>query len=100
MIFLAIVTFCAAKGIDKIKAINNIGGIFTLAIAIGFTVVSFIVYALFCFETTFRCYWLSYKPEKTYPKGLIIAMVMMTALTFSCVVPLRMQVLRALTLTM
>lgn len=46
MIFLAIVTFCAAKGIDKIKAINNIGGIFTLAIAIGFTVVSFIVYAL------------------------------------------------------
>ena len=49
MIFLAIVTFCAAKGIDKIKAINNIGGIFTLAIAIGFTVVSFIVYALFAY---------------------------------------------------
>ena len=50
VIFLAIVTFCAAKEIDKIKAINNIGGIFTLAIAIGFTVVSFFVYALFALK--------------------------------------------------
>ncbi|UTH91113.1 glutamate/gamma-aminobutyrate family transporter YjeM [Lactobacillus acidophilus] len=119
VIFLAVVTFCAAKGIDKIKAINNIGGIFTLAIAIGFTVVSllvfflnhgqlaepitsqnlvhspnpsfqspiavvsFIVYALFAyggFETTSGVIDSVDKPEKTYPKGLIIAMIMMTAL--------------------
>ena len=53
VIFLAIVTFCAAKGIDKIKAINNIGGIFTLGIAIftlgiaiGFTAVSLFVFIL------------------------------------------------------
>lgn len=114
VVFLAIVTFCAAKGIDKIKAINNIGGIFTLAIAIGFTVVSllvfilnrgqlaepvtaqnlvhspnpsfqspiavisFIVYALFAYgglETTSGVIDSVDKPEKTYPKGLIIAMI-------------------------
>lgn len=119
MIFLAIVTFCAAKGIDKIKAINNIGGIFTLAITIGFTVVSllvfilnhgqlaepvtaqnlvhspnpsfqspiavvsFIVYALFAYgglETTSGVIGSVDKPEKTYPKWLIIAMIMMTTL--------------------
>ena len=119
VIFLAVVTFCAAKGIDKIKAINNIGGIFTLAIAIGFTVVSllvfflnhgqlaepitsqnlvhspnpsfqspiavvsFIVYELFAYgglETTSGVIDSVDKPEKTYPKGLIIAMIMMTAL--------------------
>ena len=119
VIFLAVVTFCAAKGIDKIKTINNIGGIFTLAIAIGFTVVSlfvfilnhgqlaepvtarnlvhspnpsfqspiavvsFIDYALFAYgglETTSGVIDSVDKPEKTYPKGLIIAMVMMTAL--------------------
>ncbi|QQP29209.1 glutamate/gamma-aminobutyrate family transporter YjeM [Lactobacillus ultunensis] len=119
VVFLAIVTFCAAKGIDKIKAINNIGGIFTLAIAIGFTVVSllvfilnhgqlaepvtaqnlvhspnpsfqspiavisFIFYALFAYgglETTSGVIDSVDKPEKTYPKGLIIAMIMMTAL--------------------
>lgn len=119
VVFLAIVTFCAAKGIDKIKAINNIGGIFTLAIAIGFTVVSllvfilnrgqlaepvtaqnlvhspnpsfqspiavisFIVYALFAYgglETTSGVIDSVDKPEKTYPKGLIIAMIMMTTL--------------------
>lgn len=119
VIFLAIVTFCAAKGIDKIKAINNIGGIFTLAITIGFTVVSllvfilnhgqlaepvtaqnlvhspnpsfqspiavvsFIVYALFAYgglETTSGVIGSVDKPEKTYPKWLIIAMIMMTTL--------------------
>ena len=119
VIFLAVVTFCAAKGIDKIKTLNNIGGIFTLAITIGFTVVSlfvfilnrgqlaepvtaqnlvhspnpsfqspmavvsFIVYALFAYdglETTSGVIDSVDKPEKTYPKGLIIAMIMMTAL--------------------
>ncbi|MBI1699914.1 transporter [Lactobacillus crispatus] len=119
VIFLAIVTFCAAKGIDKIKAINNIGGIFTLGIAIGFTavslfvfilnhgqlaepvtaqnmvhspnpafqspiaVISFIVYALFAYgglETTSGVIDSVDKPEKNYPKALITAMVLMTAL--------------------
>lgn len=119
VIFLAFVTFCAAKGIDKIQTINNIGGVFTLAIAIGFTlvsvivfilkhgqlaepitaqnlvhspnpafqspiaVISFIVYALFAYgglETTSGVIDSVKKPEKTYPRGLIIAMIMMTGL--------------------
>lgn len=119
VVFLVIVTFCAAKGIDKIKVVSNIGGFFTLAIAIGFTVVSllvfllnkghlaqpitaqnlvhspnsafqspiavvsFIVYALFAYgglETTSGVIDSVDKPEKTYPKGLIIAMVIMTFL--------------------
>ena len=46
-------------------------------------VVSFIVYALFAYgglETTSGVIDSVDKPEKTYPKGLIIAMIMMTAL--------------------
>lgn len=117
--FLVVVTFCAAKGIDKIKVVSNIGGVFTLAIAIGFMVVSalvfvfnhcklaepltinnlthspnpsfqspiaivsFIVYALFAYgglETTAGVIDSVDKPEKTFPKGLIISMILMTAL--------------------
>lgn len=119
VVFLVVVTFCAAKGIDKIKAVSNIGGIFTLAIAIGFmvvsalvfilnhgqlaepltaanlthspnpafqspiAVVSFIVYALFAYgglETSAGVIDSVDKPEKTFPKGLIISMILMTAL--------------------
>jgi amino acid transporter len=119
VVFLIVVTFCAVKGVDKIAAVNNIGGIFTLAIAVGFTlvsiivfflghghlaepvtaatlthspnpafqspiaVVSFIVYALFAYgglETSAGVIDSVDKPEKTYPRALIIAMVVMTAL--------------------
>ncbi|MCH3906080.1 MAG: glutamate/gamma-aminobutyrate family transporter YjeM [Lactobacillus sp.] len=119
VVFLVIVTFCAARGVDKIAFVNNIGGVFTLAIAIGFTVVSllvfimqgghlaepvtaqtltqspnpafqspiavlsFIVYALFAYgglETSSGVIDSVDKPEKTYPRALIIAMVVMTAL--------------------
>lgn len=41
--FLVVVTFFSAKGVDKIAFVSNIGGIFTLAITIGFTLVSIIV---------------------------------------------------------
>lgn len=119
VVFLVIVTLCASKGIDKIEVVNNIGGVFTLAIAIGFTVVSllvfilnkgqlaepvnpatltyspniafqspiavvsFIVYALFAYgglETTSGVIDSVDKPEKTYPRALVTAMIMMTAL--------------------
>ena len=119
VVFLVIVTYCAARGIDKIKVVSNIGGFFTLAIAIGFTVVSllvfilnkgqlaepvtaqslvhspnpafqspiavvsFIVYALFAYgglETTSGVIDSVDKPEKTYPRALIIAMIIMTFL--------------------
>lgn len=119
VVFLVVVTFCAARGIDKIKAVSNIGGVFTLAIAIGFmvvsalvfilnhgqlaepltaanlthspnpafqspiAVVSFIVYALFAYgglETSAGVIDSVDKPEKTFPKGLIISMILMTAL--------------------
>ncbi|TSO26552.1 glutamate/gamma-aminobutyrate family transporter YjeM [Lactobacillus sp. LL6] len=119
VIFLVVVTFCASKGIDKIAVVNNIGGVFTLAIAIGFmvisllvfilnhgqlaepitatnlthspnpafqspiAVVSFIVYALFAYgglETTSGVIDSVDKPEKTFPKALVTAMVAMTAL--------------------
>lgn len=119
VIFLVVVTFCAARGIDKIKVVSNIGGFFTLAIAIGFSVVSllvfvinkgqlaepltaqslvhspnpafqspiavvsFIVYALFAYgglETTSGVIDSVDKPEKTYPRALIIAMIIMTFL--------------------
>ena len=119
VVFLVIVTLCASKGIEKIEVVNNIGGVFTLAIAIGFTVVSllvfilnkgqlaepvnpatlthspntafqspiavvsFIVYALFAYgglETTSGVIDSVDKPEKTYPRALVTAMIMMTAL--------------------
>lgn len=115
VVFLVIVTLCASKGIDKIEVVNNIGGVFTLAIAIGFTVVSllvfilnkgqlaepvnpatlthspntafqspiavvsFIVYALFAYgglETTSGVIDSVDKPEKTYPRALVTAMIM------------------------
>lgn len=44
VLFLLIVTFCAAKGVDKIAAVNDIGGIFTLAVAIGFTLLAIIIF--------------------------------------------------------
>ncbi|WEA89192.1 glutamate/gamma-aminobutyrate family transporter YjeM [Lactobacillus gasseri] len=119
VIFLVVVTFFAAKGVDKIAAVSNVGGFFTLAITIGFTlvsilvfflnqghlaepltvqslvhspnpafqspiaVVSFIVYALFAYgglETSAGVIDSVDKPEKTFPKALITAMVWMTAL--------------------
>lgn len=119
VLFLLVVTFCAAKGVDKIAAVNNIGGIFTLAVAVGFTLlaiiifivnhgqlaepittqtlthspnpafqspialVSFIVYALFAYgglETSAGVIDSVDKPEKTYPRAMIVAMVVMTAL--------------------
>ena len=119
VVFLIVVTFCAAKGVDKIAFVSNIGGFFTLAIAIGFmvislivfflnhgqlaepltttnlvhspnpafqspiAVISFIVYALFAYgglETSSGVIDSVDKPEKTYPKALIIAMILMTAL--------------------
>ncbi|CCI87921.1 glutamate/gamma-aminobutyrate family transporter YjeM [Lactobacillus gigeriorum] len=119
VIFLLVVTFFAVKGVDKIAAVSNIGGIFTLAITIGFTlvsifvfilnhgqlaepvtthallkspnpafqspiaVVSFIVYALFAYgglETSAGVIDSVDKPEKTFPKALIIAMIAMTSL--------------------
>lgn len=119
VLFLVIVTFCAAKGVDKIAAVDKIGGIFTLLIAVGFMVVSifvffldhghlaepltamnlthspnpafqspiavisFIVYALFAYgglETTAGVIDSVDKPEKTFPKALILAMLAMTGL--------------------
>lgn len=119
VIFLVVVTFFAAKGVDKIAAVSNVGGFFTLAITIGFTlvsilvfflnhghlaeplttqslvhspnpafqspiaVVSFIVYALFAYgglETSAGVIDSVDKPEKTFPKALITAMIWMTAL--------------------
>lgn len=119
MVFLVVVTFCTARGVDKIVFVSNIGGIFTLAIAVGFTVVSlfvfimqgghlaepvtaqtltqspnpafqtpiavlsFIVYALFAYgglETSSGVIDSVDKPEKTYPRALIMAMIVMTAL--------------------
>ena len=38
--------FFAAKGVDKIAAVSNVGGFFTLAITIGFTLVSILVFFL------------------------------------------------------
>lgn len=46
VIFLVVVTFFAAKGVDKIAAVSNVGGFFTLAITIGFTLVSILVFFL------------------------------------------------------
>lgn len=46
VLFLVIVTFFAAKGVDKIAFVSNIGGIFTLAITIGFTLISLLVFFL------------------------------------------------------
>lgn len=119
VIFLVIVTFFAAKGIDKIVAVNNIGGIVALIIAIGFpvisafvfilnhgqlaepmtamnlvhspnplfqspiAVISFVVYALFAYgglETSAGVIDSVDKPEKTFPRALIIAMIVMTTL--------------------
>lgn len=119
VVFLVVVTFFAAKGVDKIAFVSNIGGIFTLAITIGFTlvsiivfalkhgqlaepitgssllhspnpafqtpiaVISFIVYALFAYgglETSAGVIDSVDKPEKTFPKALITAMIWMTAL--------------------
>lgn len=119
ILFMIVVTFCAARGVDKISFINNIGGIFTLAIAIGFPVisllvfflnhgqlaqplnlhtlthspnpafqtpvalVSFMIYALFAYgglETSAGVIDSVEKPEKTFPRALIIAMIVMTIL--------------------
>ena len=119
VVFLVVVTFFAAKGVDKIAAVSNVGGFFTLAITIGFTlvsilvfflnhgklaepltaqslvhspnpafqspiaIVSFIVYALFAYgglETSAGVIDSVDKPEKTFPKALITAMIWMTAL--------------------
>lgn len=119
VVFLVVVTFFSARGVDKIAFVSNIGGFFTLAIAIGFSVVSllvfmmqgghlaepltmqtltrspnpafqspiavisFIVYALFAYgglETSSGVIDSVDKPEKTYPRALIIAMIVMTAL--------------------
>ena len=46
VVFLVVVTFFAAKGVDKIAAVSNVGGFFTLAITIGFTLVSILVFFL------------------------------------------------------
>lgn len=119
IVFMVIVTFFAVKGVDKISFISNIGGIFTLAIAIGFPVlsllvfflnhgqlaqplnvttlthspnpafqtpvatISFMIYALFAYgglETSAGVIDSVDKPEKTFPRALIIAMVVMTTL--------------------
>ncbi len=119
VLFLVVVTFFSAKGVDKIAFVSNIGGIFTLAITIGFTlvsiiifvlnhghlaepitssslvhspnpafqspiaVISFIVYALFAYgglETSAGVIDSVDKPEKTFPRALITAMIWMTAL--------------------
>lgn len=117
--FLLVVTFFSARGVDKIAFASDIGGIFTLAITIGFTlvsllvlllqhghlaepmtgknllyspnpafqspiaVISFIVYALFAYgglETSAGVIDSVDKPEKTFPRALLTAMIWMTAL--------------------
>ncbi|MBD5431690.1 glutamate/gamma-aminobutyrate family transporter YjeM [Lactobacillus agrestimuris] len=118
VVFLVVVTFFAAKGVDKIAFVSNIGGFFTLAVTIGFTlaavivfiinkgqlaepltanslvhspnpqfqspiaIISFIVYALFAYgglETSAGVIDSVDKPEKTFPRALIIAMITMTS---------------------
>jgi amino acid transporter len=124
VIFLAIVTFMASRGINKITKVASVGGIFVFAVSAMFVlasivvlvanhgqlatpltgsslihspnkafvspvaVVSFIVYALFAYggmETMAGVTDSLDKPAKTFPRGIIISMVIMTTLYIVCI---------------
>lgn len=124
VIFLAIVTFMASRGINKITKVASVGGIFVFAVSAMFVIasivvliadhghlatpltgsslihspnkaftspvaiVSFIVYALFAYggmETMAGVTDSLDKPAKTFPRGIIISMVIMTALYIICI---------------
>lgn len=93
--FLAIVTYLSSRGIDKIAKVASVCGVFTLGIAAVFikspnsafispiAIISFIVYALFAYgglETMAGVIDSVDKPERTFPRALIIGMVIMTLL--------------------